>query len=330
MNKIFKKNNIKFLFLIFIFMMVWRFAEATDILLEPTDISVEKGEIFVLEIKVNPKNTNFYTTKIEIKYPAEMLEVKSFDYYDKWISLEEPGYDLVDNDKGYLIKTAGYPGGVSETTSFGKIFFKMKKEGASFIKVGSNTFVLNKEGENIFDSKSLKTLVISGEGVEVGEHRRAEDILPKQLFDISFELSEDVVSDILDLVPRTTFFSFGTAPTPVGLLFTIVDDIGNTVYSSENYIIVETEAVLTKKIEDVSLSPGKYTMRLKTTYNVDVDDDFEKDFEIIFKENKGFFFNSIWFWVLIAVVIIIMIVVNRKNKIDDRLLYDSFETKKDK
>ncbi|MBU1046477.1 cohesin domain-containing protein [Patescibacteria group bacterium] len=325
MNNILKKNFFKIFSIVFILFIGSNTCLAFDILLEPTDIKVNEGEIFVLDIKVNPYLVNFYTAKIEVKYPADLLEIKSFDQDDSWISVEEAGYDFIDNDLGYIIKTAGYPGGTSKTTLFGKIFFKVKKEGPGFIQVGGNTFILNSEGKNVFEGKSLKTLFLSGEGAYVEEHRRKEDILPRQLFDINFELDEKIIDDISDLVPRTIFFSFGTAPTPVGLLFTITNENNEVVYSSENYIIVETEAVLSKKIEDISLSPGNYIIKLKTTYNVDVDDDFQESFQIIEKTDENFFLSSIWFWIFVLIIIVFAV---KKKKEKDKLLYDLFKIKK--
>src|SRR3989339_136107 len=52
-------------------------------------------------------------------------------------------------------------------------------------------------------------------------------------------------------------------------------------------IIVETEKVFTKKFEGLDLDYGKYAIYLKTLYNVDVEDDFVKRFEIRSKISKS-------------------------------------------
>ena len=108
-----------------------------------------------------------------------------------------------------------------------------------------------------------------------------EEELPSQLFDISLELDNTTVSDIANLVARVIFESFGTEPTPVDLTFRILDEQAKEVHREKDSIVVETEAVFTKKFEGLTFPKGKYTLVLKTLYNVDVEDEFRADFEIV-------------------------------------------------
>jgi len=107
-----------------------------------------------------------------------------------------------------------------------------------------------------------------------------EPSLPAQLFDISIELEDPVVEDINKLVLRIVFESFGIEPTPVNLTFTILDNLGNEIYREEDYIVVETEKVVTKTFESLVLPEGRYILVLTTLYNVDVVDEFRQKFEI--------------------------------------------------
>lgn len=109
----------------------------------------------------------------------------------------------------------------------------------------------------------------------------------KQLFDISFELDNSIVLDIKDLVARVTFESFGTEPTPVYITSIILDEIGNQLYLEQDSLVVETEAVFTKKFENLNLEIGKYVILLNTLYNEDVEDGFWKEFEIRSKVGKS-------------------------------------------
>lgn len=108
-----------------------------------------------------------------------------------------------------------------------------------------------------------------------------EKELPEQLFDISFEIDDSSIKDIEELTARVILVSFGKVPTPVDLTFTILDESGQVVYTKKDYIVVESEIVFTKKFENIELAPGKYTLVLNTFYNVDVEDEFKQDFEII-------------------------------------------------
>ncbi len=111
--------------------------------------------------------------------------------------------------------------------------------------------------------------------------------LPGQLFDISLELEADAIIDVADLIARVMFTNFGTEPAPVDLVFIILDQEGTELYQAEGNTVVETEAVFTQTFENVEMDlvDGKYTLLLKTLYNVDVEDEFRADFTI---EKSGF------------------------------------------
>jgi len=132
---------------------------ATTISLSPASVSVTQGENFNLVIAVNPQGIKNYTVKIELEYPAEFLEVKSFSFGSDWMAFPQAG-DLVDNTNGLLIKTAGYPGGLSSTATFGIISFSAKKAGSGVIKLSSNSLALDSENQNVLSS-SLAQVAVS-------------------------------------------------------------------------------------------------------------------------------------------------------------------------
>ena len=144
---------------------------------------------------------------------------------------------------------------------------------------------------------------------------------PEQLFDINFELDEAVVNNLSDLVARVIFFSFCSVPTPVDLVFTIFNEEGRVVQTDTDVITVETEQIFSKKFFDVpGLSPGKYTLRLHTLYNIDVGDDFEVSFVV---EPEGMRFKKAFWSIGILTVTLVLIwswwisVQKRKGKDED-------------
>src|SRR3989344_3109057 len=88
---------------------------ATTVSLSPASVSVKSGQIFNVSVTVNPQGINNYAEKIELKYPADILQVNSFTLNSAWMALTQPGYDLIDNTNGVLIKSACYPGGLSSS-----------------------------------------------------------------------------------------------------------------------------------------------------------------------------------------------------------------------
>lgn len=112
---------------------------ATTVSFLPTSINVKPGQNFNVSIAINPQGTNNYVEKVELKYPADMLQVNSFSFGNTWMALAQPGYDLIDNIKGVLVKSAGYPGGLSSATTFGTVSFYAKKSGSGTITIGNNS-----------------------------------------------------------------------------------------------------------------------------------------------------------------------------------------------
>ena len=147
--------------------------------------------------------------------------------------------------------------------------------------------------------------------------------LIKQLFDITFNLVDKSIESVSELVAVVTFESFGTEPTPVKLLFTILDENGNEVHSEEDQITVETEEILRRTFGGVELVEGKYTLILTTLYNVNVVDEFRQEFEILgtktdkisqeFKENF-LIYGSILFLIITVLLILMVIIIVKLRK----------------
>jgi hypothetical protein len=132
---------------------------ATTVSLLPLSVEVEQGQIFNIVIGVNPQGIKNYTAKIQIQYPAEFLEAKSFTFRGGWTVLSQPGYDLIDNAKGVLVKTAGFTGGFSSPVTFGTVSFLAKKTGNGIIKVGGNSIVLDRASHNVFEDTAVQSSI---------------------------------------------------------------------------------------------------------------------------------------------------------------------------
>lgn len=122
---------------------------------EPDNLTTKAGQVFELAIVLTPSAGSVYTGKIQLRFPADALEVKSFKMSDGFMPMQQPGYDLADNSAGLLIKTGGYPGGFSKPTAFGRVSFLVKKTGQATIAVDTpNSLMLDALGKN--------TLLLSG------------------------------------------------------------------------------------------------------------------------------------------------------------------------
>jgi hypothetical protein len=111
--------------------------------------SVRAGQTFAVQIVVDPQNSTIYTAKAQVQYPADILEVVGFAFAGSWMPLAQPGYDLIDNNQGVLIKTAGYPGGLSAPQSLGTITFKVKQAGSAVVGFGGDSLALSASNTNV-------------------------------------------------------------------------------------------------------------------------------------------------------------------------------------
>jgi len=157
---------------------------ATTILLTPASIEITEEENFTLMVAVNPQGIKNYTVKVGLEYPADLLEVKSFTFGSDWMALSQAGYDLVDNTNGVLVKTAGFPGGISEPVTFGIVSFSAKKTGEGIIKIGGDSIVLDGANHNVLSAPLAQTLVTIAAPVPP-----KEEVVPpvRPLFDILIE-----------------------------------------------------------------------------------------------------------------------------------------------
>lgn len=133
----------------------------TTVSFSPASVNVVSGKSFNLTIAVNPQGINNYTEKIELSFPADLLKVNSFSFGNSWMALSQTGYDLIDNANGILIKTAGYPGGISSSATFGTVTFYAKKAGSGTIKLGSGSLALDANNQNVLSGTPSVSVAIT-------------------------------------------------------------------------------------------------------------------------------------------------------------------------
>jgi len=151
----------------------------TIVSLSPANINAVSGNNFNVVIVVNPQGVKNYTAKIELDYPADVLEVKSFTLGNTWMPLPQPGYDLTDNANGVLIKTGGYLGGLSSSATFGTVSFYAKKAGSGVIKMGSGSLALDANSQNVISGTPEVAFVVTAPAPVVPE-KPAPPVVPKK------------------------------------------------------------------------------------------------------------------------------------------------------
>lgn len=112
-------------------------------------IVVKKGDVIKIVVSADSQNSKNYTFKSSIKFPSDLVSVSGWQWNDSWMPLVVPGYDSVDNINGSIVRTGGYPGGISNQKEFGIITFVAKKDGKGVITLNNDdSFILNADGDD--------------------------------------------------------------------------------------------------------------------------------------------------------------------------------------
>jgi len=128
-----------------------------------------------------------------------------------------------------------------------------------------------------------------------------EMYIPPRLFDIDLTLVDTQIKSTENFIAKISLKSFGTEPTPVDITFKIAkrNDENSILYTTTKTTkAVETQNIYTQKFDDLKLSPGEYSLIVKTEYKVDLDlqnseninvsDSFKKDFVILVPERSWY------------------------------------------
>ena len=254
-------------------------AEASSVIFEPNVITVQTGTTFTLPVAVDPADFPQYTVRLAITFPPDLLEVTSFAFGENWLAVPQPGYDSINNIRGELIKTGGFPRGFSSPVSFGTITFRAKVGGDGMIIVGTQSFVLDAENRNTLDFRSQVRIVATAGSPGKASSVKPPPDLPQgetNLFDIN--LIPQVETSGAGLVSKVAPGEF--LPLSVKLLnfgnrnkvdvivsYEITDLSGKVLYSAEETVAVETTATFVKTIQiPFGTTPGRYIAKSAISY----------------------------------------------------------------
>ena len=133
---------------------------ATSFSFSPTTVNVTEGNNFTVSVASDPYGVANFTTKMVVSFPADLIEVQSFSMGDAWMPLIQPGYNLIDNTNGSLIKTGGYTNGYSSVVNFGTITFHTKKAGTGVIKMGNGSVSYDTNNKNVIGTSSSQVALV--------------------------------------------------------------------------------------------------------------------------------------------------------------------------
>lgn len=161
----------------------------------PQGNKYDPGDTFTASISVSPSE-KIYTVGIQLDYPANLLEVQSFTFGSTWMPLSQEGYDSIDNTNGLLIKTAGYPGGITSAKTIGTVTFKAKNSGQGAIQLTSDTFALN--AQNVDVKGNLASLQVDIGTVETVVEETTEEVIPEETVEETTPEEETIEEEAIE------------------------------------------------------------------------------------------------------------------------------------
>ncbi|MHB8860736.1 MAG: cohesin domain-containing protein [Minisyncoccota bacterium] len=136
-------------------------ASAATISLSPTSINVHPGQTFTVTVTAVPAaGEKLYTVKADLGFDPTIVQVTSFSFASGWMPLTQKGYDTTDNTGGELMKTGGYPGGVTSTTVLGTATFTAKAAGTVTVTTTGKSLALDQASKNALTGAQGTTRVM--------------------------------------------------------------------------------------------------------------------------------------------------------------------------
>lgn len=246
---------------------------------------VHAGDTVHVPVYINTQESGTLVAQPDLSFSEKMLWVRSFTFAPGWLPVVGEEYQLLDNGRGVLRRTAGFEGSVSGRVFFGTITGIARGEGVGSLSVSDRSFILNDNNEDILRERHSAQWEV--------KTRSTGSNAPLELFDIHLDLEGETFTMKDPVVARVFFQSFGRVPTPVDMFFTVTDEYGNVIASSEENIVVETEAVFTKRFENLDLSRGDYILHVITRYNAGVEDSFTKPFSVVLSKRLWWAFGAV-------------------------------------
>jgi len=160
------------------------------------------GHTYLVDVVVNPQTSKIYTSKVAISFPTDILQVKSFSFANGWIPLSQTGYDSIDNTGGVLIKTAGYPVGLTSPATLGTITLYAQKSGTGNISVTGDSELLDENNQNVFSV--APGIAIAVKSATVTTVATAKKTVPASVSDSSSALTDSSRASVNNSVAVNT------------------------------------------------------------------------------------------------------------------------------
>jgi predicted nucleic acid-binding Zn-ribbon protein len=126
--------------------------------------SAKVGDTVVVSVTYTANATSpIFTSSADITYDAEALSFIDVTFDSSWLAVGKFPYEM--SEAGHLVRTAGYPGGLSGSDKFITISFKTKKSGTTSVNLTGGMALGENDADMGVAQKSFKINVLGDEPV---------------------------------------------------------------------------------------------------------------------------------------------------------------------
>lgn len=128
--------------------------------------NVKVGDRVTVTVTYTPSGSPVFTASSDLKYDASMLGYSGVSFGGTWLPINQAPYDLTES--GHVVKTAGYPGGLSSSARFATFTFTALKAGTTNISL-SGGMALDENNTDLGVQARTFPVTISGQQKEKAE-----------------------------------------------------------------------------------------------------------------------------------------------------------------
>jgi hypothetical protein len=222
---------------------------STALQLLPREVSLKEGEDFSLTVKAIPAAGKNYTVRLSLKYPAAQMDLKSFNFADRWLALEKSGFVKTNEQAGELVRTAGYPAGFDSAVTVGTVTFTARSAGVAEIKIAADSLVLDEKGANIASAGQPVKITVASNTMSPQKQPQIKTTPAAKVGALVAAIAKSMPALFnlsTGLINKNTRASL-LAPLPIGVELLIIVLIGYIIY------IRRSEKIYDKTINKIKL-----------------------------------------------------------------------------
>jgi hypothetical protein len=150
----------------------------------------------------------------------------------------------------------------------------------TFFDNSNNVFIMNDLLSNEISTIPSETGQFGGFFNPSFNYSNITKLTSNKLFYVGLDLKKDILKNKEDLVALINFENFGNNSLIVGLTFQILDSNENLIHQEKDFVIVQTNTLVTKTFSNLNLKGGNYHFILTASDNKNINYNLFQNFAV--------------------------------------------------